>query len=296
MSDSQGGLGAGGSGDRSPRSALQIETQAYGEVPEDAMDLAVLRLRSVLRSAPSPVLFGRVKLAVSPGLVAGTSRSVVAQANVDLSGRLVRAQGVAENMRTAIELMCERLGVQLRNAGGGQGEFALRRAGARAGARARVPRPRRAAEAPVVVRHKGYGLARLTVEEAIAELEAFDFDFHLFTERVTGSDSVVYTTVRGYRVAQVEPRPDLVGGAGAGSGAGSGPGGGLGSGSSGGLAGETVSVSEVPAPRMGVDEAQGRLEGLEQPFIFFVDQRSGRGNLLYFRYDGDLGLITPADG
>ena len=108
MSDSQAPQGA--PGDRSPGSALQIETQAYGEVPEDAMDLAVLRLRSVLRSAPAPVLFARVKLAVSPGLVAGTSRSVVAQANVDLSGRVVRAQGVAENMRTAIELMCERLG------------------------------------------------------------------------------------------------------------------------------------------------------------------------------------------
>jgi hypothetical protein len=283
MSDSQAPQGA--PGDRFPGSALQIETQAYGEVPEDAIDLAVLRLRSVLRSAPSAVLFARVKVAVSPGLVAGTSRSVVAQANVDLSGRLVRAQGVAENMRTAIDLMCERLGVQLRNAGGGQGEFSLHRAGA---ARARLPRPRRAVETPAVVRHKGYGLARLTVDEAIAELEAFDFDFHLFTERLTGSDSVVYTTVRGYRVAQVSPRPDLVAGVGAGAGVGASAG-------VGATAGEIVSVSEVPAPRMGVDEAQGRLEGLEQPFIFFVEPRSGRGNLLYFRYDGDLGLITPAE-
>src|SRR6185437_12996315 len=143
-----------------------------------------------------PVLFARVKLAVSPGLVAGAVRSVVAQANVDLSGRLIRAQGVAENMRTAIELMCERLGVLLRNAGGGQGEFSLRRAGAGP----RVPRPRLAAEGAHVVRRKAFGLSRLTVDEAIAELEAFDFDFHLFTERLTGSDSVVYTTVRGYRV------------------------------------------------------------------------------------------------
>jgi hypothetical protein len=283
MSDSQAPQGA--PGDRSPGSALQIETQAYGEVPEDAIDLAVLRLRSVLRSAPAAVLFARLKLAVSPGLVAGTSRSVVAQANVDLSGRVVRARGVAENMRTAIELMCERLGVQLRNAGGGQGEFSLHRLGARA----RLPRPRRAAEAPAVVRHKGYGLARLTVDEAIAELEAFDFDFHLFTERVTGSDSVVYTTVQGYRVAQVEPRPDLVGGAGASVEVGAFAG-------AGDFGGEVVSVSEVPAPRLAVDEAQGRLEGLEQPFIFFVEPRTGRGNLLYFRYDGDLGLITPSDG
>ncbi len=280
MSDSQ--APQGDPGDGSPGAAQQIETQAYGEVPEDAMDLAVLRLRSQLRSAPKPVLFARVKLAVTPGLVAGASRSVVAQANVDLSGRLLRAQGVAENMRTAIELMCERLGVQLRNAGGGQGEFSLRRGGG-----VRLPRPRLAAEGAQVVRRKAYGLARLTVDEAIAELESFDFDFHLFTERVTGSDSVVYTTVRGYRVAQVEPRPDLVELSGGGGGAGPAAGGG-------GSVGEIVSVSEVPAPRLGVDEAQVRLEGLEQPFIFFVERVSGRGSLLYFRYDGDLGLITPA--
>ncbi len=288
MSDSQAPQGVPGDPSRytsRPGSALQIETQAYGEVPEDAMDLAVLRLRSVLRSAPEPVLLARVKLAVTPGLVAGASRSVVAQANVDMSGRLLRAQGVAENMRTAIELMCERMAVQLRNAGGGQGEFALRRLGAGPGAgaaRPRVPRPRLAAEGAQIVRRKAFRLARLTVDEAIAELEAFDFDFHLFTERVTGSDSVVYTTVRGYRVAQVEPRPDLVAVAEAGSGFGS--------------AGEVVSVSEVPAPRLGVDEAQVRLEGLEQPFIFFVEPGSGRGNLLYFRFDGDLGLITPVEG
>ncbi|HET7012300.1 MAG TPA: sigma 54 modulation/S30EA ribosomal C-terminal domain-containing protein [Streptosporangiaceae bacterium] len=291
-------------GGRPRGSALQIETQAYGEVPEDAMDLAVLRLRSVLRSAPDPVLFARVKLAVSPGLVAGAVRSVVAQANIDLSGRLIRAQGVAENMRTAIELMCERLGVQLRNAGGGQGEFSLRRSGpgrsgagrpgpGRSGTGPRVPRPRLAAEGAQVVRRKAFGLARLTVDEAIAELEAFDFDFHLFTERVTGSDSVVYTTVRGYRVAQVEPRPDLVVDAGGGAAAG---GAGAGGAGAGGSAGEIVSVSEVPAPRLAVEEAQARLEGLEQPFIFFVEAESGRGNLLYFRYDGDLGLITPSDG
>jgi hypothetical protein len=266
--------------------ALKVETQAYGEVPEDAMDLAVLRLRSVLRLAPKPVLFARVKLAVPPGPMAGASRSVVAQVNADLDGRVLRAQGVAENMRTAIELMCERLGTQLRDAGGGQGEFS--------GRGAWLPRPRAAVDGARVVRvarRRVDGLARLTVDEAIAELEAFGFDFHLFTERVTGSDSVVYTTARGYRVAQVSPAPELL----SGSGGLAGPGGPVG-GLAGGSVGDVVSVSEVPAPRMSVEEARIRLKGLGQAFMFFADAGSGRGNLLYFRFDGDLGLVAPVEG
>lgn len=54
-------------------------------------------------------------------------------------------------------------------------------------------------------------------------------------------------------------------------------------------------MSQVPAPRLELAEAQARLEALGQPFMFFVNSQTGRGNLLYHRYDGDFGLITPAD-
>src|SRR5258708_9839762 len=42
--------------------ALQVETVTRGAVPEDAMDLAVLRVRAELRAAHEPVLFAKVKL------------------------------------------------------------------------------------------------------------------------------------------------------------------------------------------------------------------------------------------
>src|SRR5215470_1233193 len=41
---------------------LQVQTHAHGAVPDEAMDLAVMKARSVLRMAPEPVLFARVKL------------------------------------------------------------------------------------------------------------------------------------------------------------------------------------------------------------------------------------------
>ena len=31
------------------------------------------------------------------------------------------------------------------------------------------------------------------------------------------------------------------------------------------------------------------------PFVFFTESHSGRGNLRYRRYDGNLGLVTPID-
>jgi hypothetical protein len=32
------------------------------------------------------------------------------------------------------------------------------------------------------------------------------------------------------------------------------------------------------------------------PFVFYTDQDTGRGSLLYRRYDGGLGLVTAAPG
>jgi hypothetical protein len=43
-----------------------------------------------------------------------------------------------------------------------------------------------------------------------------------------------------------------------------------------------------------VTEAAARLEAAGQPFLFFVNAGTGRGNLIYHRYDGDYGLIGPA--
>ncbi|WP_327048745.1 sigma 54 modulation/S30EA ribosomal C-terminal domain-containing protein [Microbispora sp. NBC_01189] len=30
------------------------------------------------------------------------------------------------------------------------------------------------------------------------------------------------------------------------------------------------------------------------PFVFFAGRRTGRGNVVYHRYDGHYGLITPS--
>ena len=46
-------------------------------------------------------------------------------------------------------------------------------------------------------------------------------------------------------------------------------------------------------PTETVEAAREQLELMDEPFVFFVDAKSGRGNVLYRRYDGHYGLITP---
>lgn len=93
---------------------LQVETVTRGSVPEDAVDLAVLRVRAELRAMRKPVLFAKVKLAMAAG--AGDEQPAVAQASVDLNGRRVRAQAAAATLRAAIESMCQKLNARLERA------------------------------------------------------------------------------------------------------------------------------------------------------------------------------------
>jgi Sigma 54 modulation/S30EA ribosomal protein C terminus len=43
-----------------------------------------------------------------------------------------------------------------------------------------------------------------------------------------------------------------------------------------------------------IPEARQRLEVAGLPFVFFADASTDRGSVLYHRYDGHYGLITPA--
>lgn len=230
--------------------ALQVETITRGAVPEDALDLAVLKVRSDLRTAHEPALFARVML-----VIAEDGPAAIAQATVDLDSRRIRAHAGADSMRAAIELMCDKLRAQLVRAEHGWSAWPV----------LHLPQPRRPADEPKVVRHTSYGLPRPACDEAIADLEMLDYEFNLFAERATEHDD---------RLAQVDPpldQQDLE------------------------PLGATVTMSQVPAPRLELAEAQARLTALGEPFMFFVNSQTGRGNLLYHRYDGEYGLITPAD-
>jgi ribosome-associated translation inhibitor RaiA len=251
---------------------VQVQVETHGRVPEGVRELAAAKVSSSFRFAAEPVLQARVMLAVSAD--PAVARPAVAQATIDLNGRTVRAQAAGETMRAAIEHLADRLRVRLdrsaRNWAARRGMHPVPGEWRHQSVPARRPGyfPR-SADARAVICRPGYASRALTPEEAVAELDLLDYDFHLFTERSTGQDSVLYRVGDRYRLAQARPEPDLLGPLPA-----------------------AVTLSERPAPVLTLAEAIGRLEWLGQPFVFFVNLETGRSRLLYHRYDGHYGLVS----
>lgn len=256
--------------------SVQVQAETRGDVPEDGVSFAVRRVTSLLRLASEPVLFARVKLimAADPAV----RRPAVAQINIDLNGRLLRAQAAGETVREAVEHACDRMRIRLERAARNWAAIRGSQPAAQEGEwrhqslpAQRLPYFPRPPQERTVMRHKSYALAHETPDEAVAEAELLDYGFHLFTEKSTGEDSVVYRAGDGYRLALAHPRTRRLG-----------------------PVGPSITISKMPAPRLTVTEATVRLETAGQPFLFFVNPETGRGNLLYHRYDGHYGLIEPA--
>ena len=85
----------------------QVQTYTQGAVPDEAVELTVQRVRSLLRLAPRPVLFVRVKLALAAD--PAVSRPATAQATIDAGGRIIRAQASARTLGEAADLLHDRL-------------------------------------------------------------------------------------------------------------------------------------------------------------------------------------------
>lgn len=102
-----------------------------------------------------------------------------------------------------------------------------------------------------------------------------DYDFHLFTEKGTGFAAVLYRVgSAGNRLALVAPVPvDLLS-----------------------PYQQPVTISSQPVPCLTQDQAIERLGLLGLPFLFYIDAAEGRASVLYQRYDGHYGLITPSSG
>ncbi|MFF4137301.1 HPF/RaiA family ribosome-associated protein [Streptomyces mirabilis] len=261
-----------------PQRAPEIQVEAQGPMPPGTVEYAQEKVRALTGRTREPVLYARVKLThmANPAV----ERPAIAQANLDVNGRPLRAHVAATAVIEAVDLLQDRLAARLerleehwearRGKTPAPGPHEWRHGSEPAHRPDYFPRP---AEERQVVRHKSYSLARESPDEAAFELESMDYDFHLFTDVGTGEDSVLYRSgPTGYRLAQVHPHPHLVG-----------------------PAAVQLTVSDLPAPRMNGGEAKQRLDLTGFPFVFFADAATGRGNVLYHRYDGHYGLISPVE-
>ncbi|MEO6988771.1 MAG: HPF/RaiA family ribosome-associated protein [Aquihabitans sp.] len=118
-----------------------------------------------------------------------------------------------------------------------------------------------------VVRRKTFAVTPTTVQEAIYDMEALEHDFHLFTDVATGTPALVHRYEDGsYGIA------------------------GLGDDETGPVA----MITESTTPILGEVAARQRLDASGEPFVFYIDEKTGKGSVVYLRYDGHYGVITAS--
>jgi ribosome-associated translation inhibitor RaiA len=259
-----------------PAPDLQV-TVLGGELSPATTELARATVQELLNDTGERARAADVRLS---RMRQGTGRPAMAEAVLAVEGGTVRAQVAADTMAEAIAVLRSRLDVQLSRmewARSGHTAPDSDRSGITDWREGIEPlrRPTRVqlpADQRVISRHKEVALVRESTDQAAFTLETMDFDFHLFTESGSGQDSVLYRFGPGpFRLAQVAPDPEA-------------------------LVPPTVQVTVLgrAAPVLTVAQAKASLDASDHPFLFFTDPASGRGAVLYARYDGHYGLISPA--
>jgi ribosomal subunit interface protein len=255
----------------------QVHITIRGQVPREAVEYAAEKVARTTRICRDPVLLAEVTLTEEGD--PARERPAVAQATLDVDGRPIRAHVAATGMLEAIDLLEDRLGQRLR-----RHEERLHLKG---GARHRTgshddgewrhgdlptqrpehyPLPR---DERQLVRTKTFALAPMSIDEAAYDLDMSGHDFYLFTLSETGTDAVLHYRSDGRLGLQLPEGVDVR------------------------ATDEQVATSA--APTLSTDAAIERLEAGDEPFVFFLRPDTGRGEVVYRRYDGNWGLITSQE-
>jgi hypothetical protein len=257
---------------------ITVSVLTKGRVAADEVDYALQRIGVVVRHLEDPVLFGRLKLgrAGDPA----RAKSALAQVVLDVNGELLRAQVAAHTMQEAADLLQRHLSDKLEQRASHREALRTRGTESQSGEwrhgdapRARPDYFERPAGERELVRHKSYAVDELTPDEAASDMAQLDYDFHLFRDLASGEDSVLERRADGsYVLTRLHPSP---------------------------VEAEPMSIevstSSIAPPDLSVPEAIERLDTSGERYVFFAHADTGRGALLYRRYDGHYGLIVAVD-
>jgi hypothetical protein len=205
----------------------------------------------------------RIRLAAPGTSVAGP---FVAQANAYADGRAIRVEVTGDTAQAAARALVARCAARLT-------------ASAKGWSPRPWPDPSRTGQPGPPLVHRAYGRIVRTkavvptvcrVEVAAATMDALDYDAHLFTDEASGEHAVIYRGGPvGYRVAFVRRTTPSH------------------------TADLPVVTDPKAAPELVPVAAAARLDTTLLPFLLFADPATGQARLLYRRYDGDYGLVTP---
>ncbi|MEV6979381.1 sigma 54 modulation/S30EA ribosomal C-terminal domain-containing protein [Kitasatospora sp. NPDC093806] len=248
------------------RPALDVRVEIRGELPREDAEYARIRSSALVTDLGPDAHEARLRL--TRPLDRSVTRPAVAQASVELAGvGRVRVELAAVTVRDAVDLALGTLAGRA-NRLRELGDLGLATAYESSYRPQYAPRP--LAERRIV-RRKSVLLARRTPEQATREMLALDYRFHLFSDALTGQDSVVHRRPAngGFRLVRAHSAARLGG------------------------SGLPLTESPHPAPRLDLPGAARQLWLTCWPFVFHTDSTEGRGQVLYRRYDGHYGLITP---
>ena len=258
-----------------PSDTFPVEITAPRDLSDGRRETIREQLEKLARYTDEPIQMIRLTLR-HPEVRAARSRWE-ADATLQMAGRQLAAHVTAADPVQAAREVANRLRRQMRRAA--DADAALRNEprviektlAARAGERRHRPQPRQkpAELREIIPQRTAYPFPESTFD-AVMDLLDLDQEFLLFRHARTGEDVVVYRRGDG-RIGLLHPPGSE-------------------------LADENDIViarpSRYPEP-VSLERARGELDVLGAGFIYFIDERDGRGKVLYVRQDGDYGLVEP---
>ena len=246
----------------------EVELLTKGPVRSTDRTLASTKIRAMCEVGHEPVLSAVVKLHIRDHSM--DSLAAIAEATLDLNGVPIRAHASANTMTEAIDELDDRLTRRLRRH---RKRLEDRRHDSEPDAsRAHPGYAEVLADDREVVRHKTLAMASMTAEEAVDEMDLLDHGFYLYMDADHDIDRVVYHNGDG--LIHVVPSVDGEE-----------------------LPGDTrppIHPASLVLNHLPMEEAAMLLDEGDEPFVFFAEPGSDRGQVLYRRFDGHYGLITPA--
>jgi ribosomal subunit interface protein len=253
--------------------SAEIVVTTRGDVSDAVVGYAKDKIEKVFRFSTDPIRSAQVVLTQSAD--PAVQRPALAEVSLEFDGTYVRAQAPAVEMRAAVHLVSDRLQrtlVKHRDRGNRRhrwlGEQAAHEWRHGTEPSRFVDHFRRPPQDRELVRRKTFALPPMTVDEAAFDMDLMGHEFYLFVDLDSGHDAVIHRTPDGGYAVRGElevPKEAAV-----------------------------EVEQEGPAPVLGLAEAEGRLDLAGDPFVFYLDRESGRGRVLYLRYDGHYGLIEAA--
>lgn len=237
--------------------AFNTRVEGKGEVSHEVLAYLGDAVDHALRFVEAPVSSARAMLTLRPDH--SVDHRARAEVSVHVNGTITRAQTFAPTLREAVDALVGKLEAQLRKQSSSVGRESIRK-GEAAHDWDQNTRPvdqsvytERDPDDRTIVRHKTFGTLRATLDEARWDMDQLDYDFFLFCDDATNTDAVVSRQEDG----SVELRH----------------------------------LGEVTT--MGTDQAITWLNETGARFVFYRDLDTDRGAVIYRRYDGNYGLLTP---